>query len=364
MTRGMVNALIEIRAMKNQHIEAVDLFCGIGGLSYGLKQADIKVIAGLDNDKTCSVAYEKNNDARFIAADISKYDFSEMRGMFSDKSVKVLVGCAPCQPFSSHSFKAKNREHDARWNLLSYFVKAIDELKPEVISMENVPGLTKTEVFAQFRQDIIDRGYFVDYKVVYCPDYGIPQSRNRLVFVASRLGPIKVPTATHQPKDYVKVKDTIKGLPRLNAGGKDKNDPIHRCMKLEPINLRRIKASKQGGSWQDWDKELLPNCYKRATGKGYTPVYGRMKWTDTAPTMTTQFYNYGSGRFGHPSQNRAVSLREGALIQTFPKSYEFDDTLPTSKIARHIGNAVPPRLGEILGRTMKEHIDKYDPSKV
>src|SRR3989344_2682339 len=170
-------------------IEAIDLFCGIGGLTYGLRKAKIDVIAGLDNDTTCKFAFEKNNStAKFIEEDISSYDFKKMSKLFSRESIRVLVGCAPCQPFSSHSFKSKKRKRDERWHLIEHFVRAVDALKPDVVSMENVRGLMKTRVFKRFCKALRERGYSVDYKVLYCPDYGVPQGRSRLVLLGSRLG--------------------------------------------------------------------------------------------------------------------------------------------------------------------------------
>jgi len=338
-------------------IEAIDLFCGIGGLTYGLRKAKINVIAGLDNDESCQFAYEANNNADFIHADISEYDFNEMKELYSKDSIRVLVGCAPCQPFSSHTFKSKQR--DDRWDLINYFIEAIDILKPHVVSMENVRGITQTDVFLDFNQKLMDRGYNTDYKVVYCPDYGLPQSRSRLVFLASTLGKISVPRATHKKNEYVKVKDVIGKLPSINAGQIDVKDKFHRSASLSDINLIRIKCSKPKGTWKDWDESLLPNCYRKKSGQTYSSVYGRMGWDGVSPTITTQFYSYGTGRFGHPTQNRALSLREGALLQTFPISYKFGQDINLTTVARHIGNAVPPLLGKIIGRTIQKHVVRY-----
>lgn len=340
-------------------IEAIDLFCGIGGLTYGLRQADIEVLAGLDNDKSCEYSYEKNNNCKFIAADIAKYDFNEMKNMYSPDGIKVLVGCAPCQPFSSHTFKAKNKEQDTRWNLISYFLQAVKTLNPHVISMENVRGITKTDVFLDFVKDIEALGYKVDYEVVYCPDYGIPQSRSRLVLLGSKLGDIKVPEKTNSKDNYVTVEEVIKKLPKIRSGETDRTDPIHRAKNLSPLNLERIKQSKPKGSWRDWDEKLLPNCYRKKSGQTYTAVYGRMSWKDVSPTITTQFFNYGSGRFGHPKQDRGLSIREGALLQTFPENYDFGNEISMTKTGRHIGNAVPPRLGFVIGKTIQEHIKSH-----
>lgn len=342
-----------------KRIEAVDLFCGIGGLTYGLRQANIDVVAGLDNDKTCRYTYESNNQAEFIEADIAEYDFTNMKNLFSKDSVKVLVGCAPCQPFSSHTFKAKNKEDDKRWNLIDYFVKATREINPEVISMENVRGLTKTAVFKKFVKDLEELGYNIDYKVVYCPDYGIPQNRSRLVLLGSRIGKISVPEKTHNKDTYVTVGDVIRDLPPVAAGEAYLADPIHKAKNLSEINIERIKQSKPKGTWRDWDPDLLPNCYKKSSGATYTSVYGRMGWDSVSPTITTQFFNFGSGRFGHPEQNRALTIREGALLQTFPIDYDFGNNMPISALGRHIGNAVPPKLGYVIGAAIQEHANAY-----
>lgn len=339
-------------------IEAIDLFCGIGGLTYGLRQTGINVIAGLDNDKTCRYAYEKNNDAMFIEADVSEYDFNEMKKLFSKDSVKVLVGCAPCQTFSSNTFKIdrEKKENDKRWTLINYFTEAVKIIRPEVISMENVRGLVKTQVFKDFVKDLEGLGYSVDYDVLYLPEYGVPQNRSRMVLVGSRIGKIEVPKKTHEKNEYITVGDVIRDLPQIGAGEISLSDPLHRSKNLSDLNIERLKQSKPKGTWRDWDPELLPDCYRKESGATFTAVYGRMSWDEVAPTMTTQFFNYGSGRFGHPEQNRALSIREGAIIQTFPPNYDFGIITALSTIGRHIGNAVPPRLGEVLGNVIKDHL--------
>jgi len=337
-------------------IQAIDIFCGIGGLTYGIQASGINVIAGLDNDITCKYSFESNNNSKFIHSDITQCDFSALKMLFNKDTPSILIGCAPCQPFSSHSFKRIDREKDDRWSLIDKFADAISVILPDAISMENVPGLAKTQVFEKFVKRIEDFGYVINYKVLYCPDYGIPQRRSRLVLFASKLGKIGIPPPTHTKKEYVTVRDAIGKLPVLRAGSTSKIDHLHRAMNLSEINKARIKASKPNGTWRDWDKELLPECYKKESGNSYTAVYGRMAWDDVSPTITTQFYNYGSGRFGHPSQSRALSIREGSLLQTFPADYEFDTDLSFVVLGRQIGNAVPPMLGRIIGEALKEHI--------
>ena len=201
--------------------------------------------------------------------------------------------------------------------------------------------------------------YKVDYEVVYAPNYGIPQNRSRLILLASRLGEIKSPRKTHSKDNYVTVGDVIKKLPKIKAG--QKNIRMIQCTKqknLAPINMERIRQSKPKGTWKDWDEKLLPKCYKKDSGQTYTSVYGRMSWDKVSPTITTQFYSYGSGRFGHPEQDRAISIREGALLQTFPLSYDFGD-LPSTQLGRQIGNAVPPRLGFVIGEAINKHVKEY-----
>ncbi len=344
---------------KFKKIEAIDLFCGIGGLTYGLRQANINVLAGLDNDQSCAYSYEKNNNSKFIAADIAQYDFEEMKKIYSEKSIRVLVGCAPCQPFSSHTSKIKNKQNDVRWNLINYFIEAIRILNPHIISMENVRGITKTGIFENFLKEVKEMGYEIDYKIVYCPDYGIPQGRSRLIFLGSKLGKINVPKETHTKDNYVKVGDIIRNLPAIKSGEMNDEDPVHRAKNLSLLNLKRMRQSKPKGTWRDWDKKLLPECYKRESGQTYTSVYGRMNWDDVSPTITTQFLNYGSGRFGHPEQDRALSIREGALLQTFPDDYDFGEKISMAKVGRQIGNAVPPRLGFVIGKSIKKHLNKY-----
>lgn len=339
-------------------ISVVDLFCGVGGLTYGIKKAGLNVVAGFDYDETCQYAYEHNNKAKFIKADISKLDSNEIRKCYHKNDIKILVGCAPCQTFSKQTNKYKNRVNDKKWTLLNYFSHHINNIEPEIVSMENVPELRKFDVFEKFKNNLTDKGYYISYKIVNCNEYGIPQKRRRLVLLASKFGNIDLikPNCSQKQKN---VFDVLKNLPPLQSGEVNKKDPLHRCAKLSSINIKRIKQSKQGGTWRDWDKDLLPKCYKRKTGKTYSSVYGRMRWDAPSPTITTQFYIYGTGRYGHPEQNRALSLREGAILQTFPKSYKFvknGDNITYKVLGRQIGNAVPVKLGKVIGKSIIKHL--------
>jgi DNA (cytosine-5)-methyltransferase 1 len=339
----------------------IDLFCGAGGLSHGFRLEGFDVVAGIDFDSKCRYPFEQNNDAPFLLKDVAEIDADDLASHFIPDLPRILVGCAPCQPFSKYS---QGRE-DGRWQLLEHFSRLICEVKPDVVSMENVPRLRKfmdSSVFNAFVRTLRNNDYFVDWKVAYCPDYGIPQSRSRLVLIASKFGPPGVPEATRAPENYPTVRDAIGHLPPIDAGGADDDDPLHRCSELSANNARRIQASLPGGSWRDWDDDLVTPCHRRETGQGYSSVYGRMKWDEPAPTITTQFFGFGNGRFGHPEQDRAISLREGALIQTFPRDYAFvpeGQKVEIKTLGRLIGNAVPVGLGRAIARRIRAHLDEY-----
>ncbi len=342
-------------------IEVVDLFCGIGGLSFGMKSKGFKILEGFDLDATCKYAYETNNEAKFVYKDIRKVTKDDILPLYSKKAIKVLAGCAPCQPFSSYAFKNKNKDK-AKYSLLDEFGRLVKDVHPDIVTMENVPAIVTFKlksVLADFVKVLQDEHYYVNFQVVYCPDYGIPQTRKRLVLLASRLGDIKLIPSTHTKDNYVTVQDAIGNLPPLEAGESCPTDALHRCRALSPINMQRIMATPYGGSWRDWPEELLLDCHKREGGKSFGSVYGRMVWEEPAPTMTTLCTGIGNGRFGHPVQNRAISAREAALFQTFPPTYRFfpnEQEVSLVKASRYIGNAVPPRLGEIIAESIKIHI--------
>jgi DNA (cytosine-5)-methyltransferase 1 len=347
---------------KNSNIAVVDLFCGIGGLTNGLQQSGIDVKAGIDFDKSCKYAYETNNNAKFIGEDIAKIKGTDLRELWGNNTVKVLVGCAPCQPFSTHSNKLKDKENGDKWNLLNEYLRLVQETKPLVLSMENVTNLANKDVFSNFIGGLKKLGYFISYKKIFCPDYGIPQKRRRLVLLASRLAEISLLPPTHDKKHYLTVKDAIGNLPAVSSGEKDKNDLLHFTSKMSDLNIRRIKSSVPNGTWEDWSDDLKLQCHKKQTGKSYRAVYGRMSWNDPSPTITTQFYNYGTGRFGHPEQNRALTIREASILQTFPRDYKFvenENSIYMTRLGTHIGNAVPVKLGYIIGKSIIKHLEMH-----
>ena len=277
--------------------------------------------------------------------------------MFGESDIRVLVGCAPCQPYSGLSRKNTTEKE---MMALSKFGDLIKEIKPEIISMENVGRLDneKYPVFNEFLTTLNNCGYHVDYDVVNASNYGVPQNRKRLVLLASLLGLIQIPESkTDRPPT---LKQAIGDLPAIKDGEICKSDKLHRARKLSNINKRRIKATpSDGGSHRDWPEELLLDCHKKESGRSFKSVYGRMSWDKPASTMTTQCIGFGNGRFGHPEQNRAISLREAARIQTFPDDYVFynqSKPINIASIAKFIGNAVPVELGRVLGEEIYKHI--------
>lgn len=336
----------------------VDLFCGAGGLSYGFKALGFHLAAGVDIDEACRFPYEANNKAPFLRKDVGTLTGADLNKLFLPGNIRVLVGCAPCQPFSTYSQKSK----DPNWRLLDSFGRLIASAKPDIVSMENVPrlvGFRHGATFRRFLKVLREANYEVAWDVLSCPDFGLAQTRSRLVLLASRLGPISLPKPTHK-KRHRTVRDEIGNLRPLGHGDVDGADPLHRASKLSATNALRIASSKPGGTWRDWRAELVADCHKAESGKGYGAVYGRMTWTEPAPTITTQFFGFGSGRFGHPEQNRALSLREGALLQGFPPEYEFvapNERVQLKKVGRLIGNAVPVKLAKGIAKAVRDHIE-------
>jgi len=286
-----------MRAEKHQRsgrgepiVKVVDLCCGIGGLTHGLTLEGLDVVAGIDNDKSCKYPFEENNDSKFICRDISRFTVKELRRLFRGATVRVLVGCAPCQPYSSLNRKKLDQKEARRRLYPMYrFMTLIRRVKPEIVSMENVPDLSdagKYPVFQEFVETLKVLGYAVFFERVDASRYGVPQKRNRLVLLASLLGEdITIIPETHAGDDIVTVQDAISTLPRLKDGEVDARDPLHRASKLTEINRKRIAATpRNGGSATSWPRHLVPTCYRRKTGRSYmVSVYGRMRWGAARP---------------------------------------------------------------------------------
>lgn len=337
------------------YIEGVDLFCGVGGLSCGLAAQGVRVVAGIDVDPACRYPYQANHEgAKFMLRDITTVSGEELNALWSPGVVRLLAGCAPCQPFSSYANTATVDK--AKWRLLQEFARLVDESRPEFVTMENVPRLQQAPPFKGFLRALKRGGYQVAYAVLNSADFGAPQQRKRLVLVASRLGPVAVPEPTHKgSSSWVTVRQAVGHLKKLKDGQVSKDDPLHVASALSDLNRARIRASKQGGTWRDWPAQLVAACHQRESGKHSSGVYGRMEWDKPAPTMTTLCNGYGNGRFGHPEQHRGISLREAAIFQSFPETYRFTregERVVIKTVGRLIGNAVPPKLGEAVAKAL------------
>ena len=345
------------REIDSLKISCVDLFCGAGGLTHGFVLEGIPVVAGIDMDPACRFPYEANNQAAFVERDISMVSADEINDLFGNAVIKILAGCAPCQPFSTYAQRYELDGKDGKWGLLYHFARLAQETSPDVITMENVPTVARHQVFHDFVDTLKRLGYKVWFDVVDSSKYGVPQSRCRMVLLASKHGDIRMIESTHrEPKT---VRQAIGDLHPLLAGQASSTDRLHITSSLSEKNLRRIKASKPGGSWKDWPDHLIAECHRSEKGKTYRSVYGRMEWDKPAPTMTTQCYGFGNGRFGHPEQHRAISLREAAILQSFPNDYVFSPencVVNFTVLGRMIGNAVPVDLGRAIAKSINSHL--------
>jgi len=337
------------RKKQSNIMKAVDFFCSAGGVTCGFRQAGVEVLGGIDIDQTCQKTYEKNNNAKFLPADISdlsKEDVRKAFGIWKNQRNLIFVGCSPCQYYSNIKTN-KNKSQETRL-LLEDFQEFVEYFRPGYIFIENVPGLDKDpkSPLGKFKAFLDENKYVFAEGVLNAKYYGVPQNRRRYVLIATRLRKkIELPMPN---KENIKTVEEVIGntivFKPIEAGHQDKTDFKHSSARLSKLNMERILSTDHdGGDRRGWPKKLQPDCYK--DHDGHYDVYGRMFWEKPAPTITTRFVSYSNGRYGHPVQNRAISLREGAALQSFPLDYKFySDSQGT--IAKMIGNAVPPELAK------------------
>ena len=335
-------------------VKAIDLFCGTGGLTLGLCRAGWEVTAGIDIDSAAAVTYRRNNpDTKFVTADlrfVTDDDVRRLVGVTPNREL-LLAGCAPCQPFSKQRPRHGLAERSDT-ALLMQFVRLVKALRPAAALMENVPGVTSVPGFSSFRRFLAtlrDCGYDCDHGVLNARDFGVPQHRKRYVLLVILDAPALLPrpTQTLQVQELT-VRDAIAHFPKIDAGETHCCIPNHSAANLSLLNMERIRVTPpDGGSRQQWPPALELPCHQQA-GVGFSDVYGRMWWDRVAPTLTSRCNSLSNGRFGHPEQDRAISLREAAALQTFPDDYEFFGS--KHGIAKWIGNAVPVSFAEVLGR--------------
>ncbi len=344
-------------------VRVYDFFSGCGGASCGFQAAGMEVAFALDHDADAKASFKANfPDVHFEPADIRdvSVDAISSRKKTESPHPVLFAGCAPCQPFSRQNTARPDIDSDDRVPLLSHFGRLVEEFRPDLVFVENVPGLQSldgcSEPFGSFLHQLDNAGYYPDYRAVRLSHYGVPQSRRRLVLIASRHGAISLPDPTHGPgtpnERFSTVRDWIAHLPAIDAGEAHEHIPDHRAARLSTLNLARIRETPEGGGHRDWPEHLRLQCHKRFSG--YTDVYGRMTWDAPASGLTTRCISYSNGRFGHPEQDRAISLREAASLQTFPEDFVFKGSMGSK--AKQIGNAVPVVLAELLGKHFIRHL--------
>ncbi|TAJ40179.1 MAG: DNA cytosine methyltransferase [Reyranella sp.] len=337
-----------------------DFFSGCGGTSQGMREAGLRVRLGIDLDLDAAKSFQKNfPEADFIRRDIRKVRSRDLATYVDTQKKRPVVfgACAPCQPFSKQRRGQKRK--DGRKDLLREFHRFVRSYLPEYIFIENVPGIQsindKRGTFAKFLRLLKRLKYWHCHEVVSACHYGVPQRRKRLVLVASRLGPITIPKPTHGPgareKSLPTVWQAIGHLPRIKAGQSHAKVLNHRAASLSDLNLKRIKATKPGTTRKLWPSELVLDCHENHTG--HTDVYGRMAKGAPSAALTTRCISLSNGRFGHPTQHRAISVREAACLQTFPMDFEFFGNL--TSMSRQVGNAVPVTMARVFGKAIQRH---------
>ena len=349
------------------NVKVFDFFSGCGGASCGFRAAGMDVVFALDRDADAQRTFELNfRTTDYECADIREIPLHRIRELSeAQKPAPILFcGCAPCQPFTKQNTTHPASDADDRVTLLESFALIVEHCKPDVVFVENVPGLQRlsrrSQPFGGFLERLEAAGYQrpVAYRPVALMRYGVPQTRRRLVLLASRHGPIDLPPETHGPstpnRQYATVRDWIKDLPEISAGEAHPEVPNHRAARLSERNLERIIATPEGGGHRNWPKPLKLPCHVKTNG--YSDVYGRLSWDRPASALTTRCISYSNGRFGHPQQNRAISVREAACLQTFPRDFVFTGSL--GSMARQIGNAVPVRMAKVVGVHVNRHLEE------
>lgn len=326
--------------MAKQRPKAIDLFAGCGGVTEGLRQAGFQVIAAVEIDPVAAKTYRLNHRRVKLAGDIRKIKVQKWMREFGIKrgELDLLVGCPPCQGFST--LRTHNGAHwnrDRRNYLIEEMLRLVEAFKPKAVMMENVPRLSEKRVFREFVAALEKLGYKVEWDIVHAQRHGVPQRRRRLVLVAGHGFAIPFPIEDG-------VEPTVEAAIRILKQAGKSGDALHDMPENRSKWVKNIIANvpKNGGSRLDLPKRYHLKCHKRFDG--FKDVYGRMAWKEPAPTITGGCFNPSKGRFLHPSCNRNITMREAALLQSFPGRYKFDVADGKQQIALMIGNALPPEL--------------------
>lgn len=356
------------RKDKDQLFNAVDIFSGAGGLTTGLKSAGFRVIAGVELEPHAVATYKVNHpETKIFKQDVTTVKGVDLLAEANSNQIHLLAGCPPCQGFTT--LTAKYKKTDPRNRLIREVARLIEESKPLSIMIENVPGLAKKgqRLFNEFIRRIEAEGYIADWGVLQVADFGIPQSRRRLVLLAGRGFSIPLPKPTHSKsgedglQKWRSIRSVLVGLtaPTTLAEASASGGTTHDwnvVRTLSEKNIQRLQYAVPGKSRKSIPKRLRPKCHKNRD-TGFSNVYGRMKWDDVSPTITAGCTTLSKGRFGHPEEDRTVSVREAALLQTFPKEYIFSSPY-MAHVCEMIGNALPCEFAAILAQACADSIRK------
>lgn len=338
---------------------AIDLFSGCGGLTLGLKRAGFRVIGAVDNDRLAVETYSANHSEVGVwRRDITRLSPAALRRKLHLRvgQLDLLAGCPPCQAFSRlRTLNGKRTVRDRAKDLLFQFLRFTKALKPKTVMVENVPGLAEDKRIVALCMRLARMGYESEYRVLDAARFSVPQRRRRMILLASRTERLRFASPRHTRRT---VRHAIGRLPKSGRSGDDLHDISERRSRAVRDLIRRIPSD--GGSRTDLPVRLQLDCHRKCDG--FKDVYGRMAWNDVAPTITSGCFNPSKGRFLHPVQDRAITMREAALLQGFPRSYSFSAKDGRVALALMIGNALPPPLIAAQARTIRQALRKVHSS--
>ena len=338
--------------METTYLTAIDLFSGCGGLTEGLKQAGFKVVAGVEINENAANAFRMNHsETTLFEDDIRKLDTNKIIKLLNGIPLHLLAGCPPCQGFSSlRKLNRKSSVRDERNSLIDEYYRFVKELSPLTIMLENVPGIVDYTLFKEIVRKLKHLGYNINYEVINVAKYSVPQRRKRLVLVGSKFGEIEIAPGSNT---VVTVKDALSQI-----DGNSKNDELHSIYPKHTEHVQKMISlvPKNGGSRKNLPEEYKLECHKK-NNVGFNDIYGRLSWDTVSATITGGCLNPSKGRFLHPEEDRCISAREAALLQTFPIDYKFPTEISKTDIALMIGNALPPEFSRIQAENIFRHIE-------